>query len=116
MFKFVLGLEVESKVSKIRGIITSRSENLYGCNRYYIQLPMSENLKVEGWWVDEEDVKKIFGCYARTLGGRKVKKTHCKEKMKVTGNWECAINRKRYLGLGQCLCRKENCPKLKKRA
>lgn len=56
MFKFELGLEVESKVSKIRGIITARSENLYGCNRYYILFPMSKDLKVEGWWVDEDDI------------------------------------------------------------
>ena len=50
-------------------------------------------------------------------GMRKIK---CKEKMKVGNNsgmgTECAINRKRYSGLGQCLCNKENCPKLSRRS
>jgi hypothetical protein len=39
------------------------------------------------------------------------RKDKCKEKTDVCGNWECLINRRRYSGLGQCLCKKENCPK-----
>lgn len=60
MFKHDLGKEVETKVTKLRGIITSRSECLYGCNRYYIQPPAGTDSKVpDGWWVDEDDVSVV---------------------------------------------------------
>lgn len=58
MFKHELGVSVEAKVTKLRGIVTARSENLYGCNRYYIQPPVGEGSKVpDGWWVDEDDIQ-----------------------------------------------------------
>lgn len=57
MFKHELGLAVESKVTGLKGVITSRSENLYGCNRYYIQPKVDKDGKVpDGWWIDEDDV------------------------------------------------------------
>lgn len=57
MFKTDLGSEVQARVTKLRGIVTARSENLYGCNRYYIQPPVGCDMKVaEGWWVDEDDL------------------------------------------------------------
>ena len=60
MFKQELGKEVEAKVTKLRGIVTARSENLYGCNRYYIQPPAGIDQKVpDGWWVDEDDITVI---------------------------------------------------------
>lgn len=56
-FKHKLGSEVQSKVTKLRGTVTSRSENLYGCNRYFIQPAAQSDMKVpEGWWVDEDDI------------------------------------------------------------
>ena len=57
MFKHELGVEVESKVTKLKGIIISRSECLYGCNRYFIQPKADKEGKlVDGWWVDEDDI------------------------------------------------------------
>lgn len=57
MFKHELGCEVEAKVTRLRGVVTSRSECLYGCNRYYIQPPADKDMKIpEGWWVDEDDI------------------------------------------------------------
>ena len=57
MFKHELGIEAESKSTKLKGIIINRSETLYGCNRYYIQPPAGKDMKVpDGWWVDEDDV------------------------------------------------------------
>jgi len=56
-FKFACGKEVESRVTKLKGVITSRSQNLYGCNRYFIQPPVGADGKVpDGWWVDEDDI------------------------------------------------------------
>jgi len=60
MFKHELGKEVEAKVTKLRGVVTARSENLYGCNRYFIQPPAGSDQKVpDGWWVDEDDITVI---------------------------------------------------------
>lgn len=60
MFNINLGVRVRSRVTGITGIITARSENLYGCDRYYIQPPVGTDNKVpEGWWIDEHDVEFI---------------------------------------------------------
>ena len=57
MFKHALGSEVEARVTKLRGIITARSENLYGCNRYYLQPSVGADNKIpDGWWTDEDDL------------------------------------------------------------
>lgn len=57
MFKHELGVEVETKVSKLKGIITSRAECLYGCNRYLVQPKADKEGKLlDGWWVDEDDI------------------------------------------------------------
>jgi len=58
-FKHGLGEFAESKLYGFKGIISARSENLYGCNRYYIQQKFNEKLGgklPESYWVDEDDV------------------------------------------------------------
>ena len=56
-FKHVLGLEIQTRVAGLKGIITARSENLYGCNRYFIQPKVVTDMKIpDGWWVDEDDI------------------------------------------------------------
>lgn len=56
-FKHELGSVVESKVTGVTGTIISRSENLYGCNRYHIQPRVMADGKVpDGWWIDEMDM------------------------------------------------------------
>lgn len=60
MFKHELGKEAKAKVTRLTGILTARSENLYGCNRYFIQPPVGADQKVaDGWWVDEDDVEVV---------------------------------------------------------
>jgi len=39
-------------------------------------------------------------------------KSKCEERMTVTGNTECKIQRRLISGLGACLCRAENCSRL----
>lgn len=59
-FKLELGIKAKSKVYGIDGIITARSENMYGCNRYFIQPPAGKDGKIsEGAWFDEDDITKI---------------------------------------------------------
>jgi len=60
MFKIELGKEVKDKVSGLKGIITSRSENLNMCNRYYVQPKADKDMKIpDGWWLDEMQLKII---------------------------------------------------------
>ncbi|OGS40491.1 MAG: hypothetical protein A3K77_00670 [Euryarchaeota archaeon RBG_13_31_8] len=57
MFKYDTGMKVEDRITGLKGIITSRSENLNMCNRYYIQPRVYKEGKVPtGWWVDEADI------------------------------------------------------------
>ena len=57
MFTVELGVKVSTRVTKQTGIITARSENLYGCNRYFVQPEVNKDGKVEdGFWTDEGDV------------------------------------------------------------
>ena len=57
IFKYELGVVAESKVYGLSGTITARSENLYGCNRYYIQPKVDKEGKMrDGYWLDEEDI------------------------------------------------------------
>jgi len=56
-FSFANGVEVKSKSLDVSGIIIARSEHLYGCNRYLIQLKKrKDNTPGESWWVDEGDL------------------------------------------------------------
>ncbi len=58
MFTHEMGCTVETKTTGLRGIIVSRSECLYGCNRYFIQPKADKDMKIpDGWWVDEDDIK-----------------------------------------------------------
>ena len=66
MFKHELGAKAEAKVSGLKGIIVSRCECLFGCNRYHIQPKVDKDMKVpDGWWVDEDDVTVIGKGVAR---------------------------------------------------
>lgn len=56
-FKHDLGALVLTKTTHLTGVLTSRSENLYGCNRYFVQPRVDKDGKVpDGWWVDEDDI------------------------------------------------------------
>jgi hypothetical protein len=60
VFKHTLGKKAKDKVTGLVGIITNRSECLYGCNRYLLQPSAGEDQKVpEAWWVDEDQIDVI---------------------------------------------------------
>lgn len=66
-FAVELGKEVRGRVSGLQGIVTSRSENLYGCNRYYVQPRVGTDGKVpDGWWTDEMDLEVVGAGVTRT--------------------------------------------------
>lgn len=49
----MLGLEVEDKVTKFRGIVTCVSFELYGCIQYAVHPPVDRDGKIpEGRWMD----------------------------------------------------------------
>ena len=57
MFTIELGCTVQSRISKFKGIVVSRSEHLNGCNRYWVAPPVGKDGKlVEGYWFDEQEL------------------------------------------------------------
>jgi len=56
--KYKLGIKVKDAVTNMQGILMSRSENLNGCTRYYIQPPVKKDGDLpDGTWVDEMQIK-----------------------------------------------------------
>lgn len=57
MFKINLGSKIESIVTAQMGVVVSRSENLGGCNRYFVQPKVDKEGKVpDGSWIDEGEI------------------------------------------------------------
>jgi hypothetical protein len=57
-FMFELGCEVVSKISGFKGVLTSRSEHLNGCNRYWVAPKVGKDGKLpDGYWMDEAEIK-----------------------------------------------------------
>jgi len=60
MFKHELGIEAKCRITKVKGIIISRSENINMCMRYFLQPQADKEMKIpEGYWIDEDDLIKI---------------------------------------------------------
>ncbi len=56
-FKVELGSTVESTISGFKGIVTSRSEHVNGCNRYWVAPRVDKEGKLpEGLWIDENEL------------------------------------------------------------
>ena len=57
VFTIELGATVKSNQTGFTGIVTSRSEHINGCNRYWVQPPVDKDGKlVDGAWVDENEL------------------------------------------------------------
>ena len=56
-FKLNNGDKVQSETVGISGVITSRSDCLHGCNRYFVQPAAGKDNKFpDGYWFDEDDL------------------------------------------------------------
>ena len=56
-FTIELGSKVKSDVSGFTGIVTSRSEHLNGCNRYWVTPAVGKDGKLpDGYWFDEKEL------------------------------------------------------------
>ena len=57
-FRHNLGDKVKDVVTGIVGIVISRSESLFGCNRYWLQPQEHKDGKpADGGWYDEESLE-----------------------------------------------------------
>jgi hypothetical protein len=57
VFLIELGAEVKSKITGFAGMVTSRSEHLNGCNRYWIAPKCKKDGKLpDGSWIDEGEI------------------------------------------------------------
>ncbi|RLI38821.1 hypothetical protein DRO66_00600 [Candidatus Bathyarchaeota archaeon] len=53
-FTIEKGATVRDDTDGFQGMVTSRSDHLNGCNRYWVQPPVDENGKTrDGQWIDE---------------------------------------------------------------
>lgn len=60
MFIIDLGSKVKSDISGFIGTVTSRSEHINGCNRYWVDPGVDKDGKLrEGTWLDEAELKTI---------------------------------------------------------
>ena len=56
-FTIELGAVVRSNISGFGGMVTSRSEHLNGCNRYWVSPKVDKEGKLpEGYWFDEGEL------------------------------------------------------------
>lgn len=59
-FSIELGSKVKSVVSGFEGVITSRSEHLNGCNRYWVAPKIDKDGKLpDGYWLDEHELEVV---------------------------------------------------------
>lgn len=60
MFKIELGSKVKSNITGYTGIVTSRSEHLNGCDRYWVQAHCDKDGKIpDGYWFDDGELEII---------------------------------------------------------
>lgn len=59
-FRFNLGDKVKDHITGLAGIVVSRSESLYGCNRYWLQpQEVKDGKPVDGCWLDEDSLELV---------------------------------------------------------
>ncbi len=52
-----IGSRSRGESYRAKGIVTARSENLYGCNRCYLQSRVDKEGKLpDSYWTDEDDI------------------------------------------------------------
>jgi hypothetical protein len=57
-FKFELGDKVRDRITGMTGIVTARSEHLFGCERYWVEpQEMKDGKPVDGRWFDQDSVE-----------------------------------------------------------
>lgn len=57
MFRHNVGDRAKDRITGLEGIISSRSEHLFGCNRYWIEPEqLHEGKPVDGRWFDEDSI------------------------------------------------------------
>jgi hypothetical protein len=56
-FRFGLGDKVKDRITGMAGIVVSRSEHLFGCERYWVEpQDMKDGKPVEGRWFDQDSL------------------------------------------------------------
>lgn len=59
-FRHNLGDRVKDRISGLTGIVTSRSEHLFGCARYWVEpQELKDGKRVDGCWLDEDAIEVV---------------------------------------------------------
>jgi hypothetical protein len=56
---YLLGKKAKDKVSELEGVITARTEYLYGDDAYQIT-PKAKDGKISTWWIELERIEIIY--------------------------------------------------------
>lgn len=57
VFKFDLGDKVRDRITGMEGIVVSRSEHLFGCERYWVDpQELKDGKPVDGRWFDQDSL------------------------------------------------------------
>lgn len=68
-FRFELGDKVKDRITGMTGIVTTRSEHLFGCERYWVEpQELKDGKPVDGRWFDQDSMELVeAGVIQRTL-------------------------------------------------
>jgi hypothetical protein len=59
-FRFDLGDKVKDRITGMTGIVISRSEHLFGCERYWVEPQELKDAKpVDGRWFDQDSLELV---------------------------------------------------------
>ena len=59
-FVFQNGDRVKDRITTLSGVVVSRAEHLFGCNRYWVQPQgLKDGKQIEGMWIDEDSLELV---------------------------------------------------------
>lgn len=59
-FRFDLGDKVRDRITGMTGIVVSRSEHLFGCERYWVEpQEVKDGKPVDGRWFDQDSLELV---------------------------------------------------------
>ena len=59
-FNIPLGVKAKSVITGFTGVVTSRSEHINGCDRYFVCPPVNKDGTLpDGYWFDEQELSII---------------------------------------------------------
>lgn len=76
-FRYELGDKVKDRITGMTGIVISRSEHLFGCERYWIEpQELKDGKPVDGRWFDQDSLELVEAGVIKRTRVRVVDEAH----------------------------------------